>query len=507
MSTFGKNTSIVKRKLAEERTPNVISKTITFAHEADGFQNFIDFTNLKVPSSMFAKGFANPPQTVLPFLRLYRQNLQVYSTYKGDLKDYEDYIVVNNYKLALQSITTEPGEIFIIKLVLPNNVDVDSLLKSLSSPEETYNRAKYGVHEVFTKTSDQLNIITDVLSHVARKNRGDTFESVDGSTTEFITALTSGVSLAFIGGVLLPDGRVFCVPFDAGNAKIYDPVTNTQSTTALTKGVSYAFTGGVLLPDGRVFCVPRYASVGKIYDPVTNTQSTTALTSDVSDAFAGGVLLPDGRVFCVPRNASYGKIYDPVTNTQSTTALVGGLGAFWGGVLLPDGRVFCVPYDATVGKIYDPVTNTQSTTALTSGGFAGGVLLPDGRVFCVPNSASNAKIYDPVTNIQSITTLTATGTEAFYGGILLPDGRVFCVPYNASAGKIYNPITNTQSVTALTGGTQAFVGGVLLPDGRVFCVPFSATSGKILNGPWTRQAGNNYQFPKAIMLSAFLNKF
>jgi hypothetical protein len=63
----------------------------------------------------------------------------------------------------------------------------------------------------------------------------------------------------------------------------------------------------VLLPDGRVFCVPTNAANGKIYDPVTNTQSTTTLTGG-SGASIGGVLLPDGRVFCVPYNASNGKI-------------------------------------------------------------------------------------------------------------------------------------------------------------------------------------------------------
>jgi hypothetical protein len=56
-----------------------------------------------------------------------------------------------------------------------------------------------------------------------------------------------------------------------------------------------------------VFCVPTNASNGKIYDPVTNTQTTIALTGG-GVAFVGGVLLPDGRVFCVPYNASNAKI-------------------------------------------------------------------------------------------------------------------------------------------------------------------------------------------------------
>lgn len=157
--------------------------------------------------------------------------------------------------------------------------------------------------------------LTNVLKAVTTRNRAA--NDYPDITIEFTTALTGG-SFAFNGGVLLPDGRVFCIPRDASNGKIYDPMTDTQFTTALTSDTSYAFSGGVLLPDGRVFCVPYNAFGAKIYDPVTDTQFTTTLTGG-NFAFFGGVLLPDGRVFCVPTNASNGKILD------GTFATAGGL--------------------------------------------------------------------------------------------------------------------------------------------------------------------------------------
>ena len=115
---------------------------------------------------------------------------------------------------------------------------------------------------------------------------------------------------------------------------------------------SIAFFGGVLLPDGRVFCVPRNSTTARIYDPTTDTLTTPTGTYPGSGAFAGGVLLPDGRVFCVPYSSTTARIYDPVTDTLTTpTGTYPGSLAFYGGVLLPDGRVFCVPTSSTSARI------------------------------------------------------------------------------------------------------------------------------------------------------------
>ena len=88
-----------------------------------------------------------------------------------------------------------------------------------------------------------------------------------GALTDTLTT-TAGTypgGNAFFGGVLLPDGRVFCVPYNSATARIYDPTTDTITTPAGTYPGGGAFTGGVLLPDGRVFCVPRVSTTARIY--------------------------------------------------------------------------------------------------------------------------------------------------------------------------------------------------------------------------------------------------
>ena len=66
---------------------------------------------------------------------------------------------------------------------------------------------------------------------------------------------------------------------------------NTSSTPTGTYPGGQAFVGGVLLPDGRVFCVPSYSTTARIYDPATSTLTTPSGTYPGSGAFAGGVLL------------------------------------------------------------------------------------------------------------------------------------------------------------------------------------------------------------------------
>jgi len=89
----------------------------------------------------------------------------------------------------------------------------------------------------------------------------------------------------------------------------------------------------------------------------------------------------------------------------------------------------------------------------------------------------------------------------------LPDGRVFCVPRNSITARIYDPVTDTLTTPSGTyPGSDAFIGGVLLPDGRVFCVPNNSTTARILSGNFSRNI-NEFQYPKEILLSPFLNKF
>jgi hypothetical protein len=311
---------------------------------------------------------------------------------------------------------------------------------------------------------------------------------------------------AFNGGVLLQDGRVFCVPYNSTTARIYDPLTNTVTTPSGTYAGSAAFAGGVLLPDGRVYIIPSASTTARIYDPVTDTLTTPSGTF-VASNFIGGVLLQDGRVFIAPGSSATARIYNPYTDTLITA---GGsyLNAYNGAVLLPDGRVFLIPSISNTGRIYDPVNDTVTIPSgvnfSTPGtnNYAGGVLLSDGRVYCIPAlNTTLAIIYDPVTNTSFAPSGTYPGTTSFAGGVLLPDGRVFIVMNSATAARIYDPFTDKLITPPGTYSAQAYARGVLLLDGRVFLVPYSTTVGVIVS------TSNGIPIDPQIARSPFFNKY
>ena len=180
--------------------------------------------------------------------------------------------------------------------------------------------------------------------------------------------------LAFWGGLTVAADDYWFPPtpysyFESIRAVNYGTLTDTLTTPASTYPGGAAYAGGVLLRDGRVFCVPYGATTARIYDPATNTLTTPAGTYPGNNAYAGGVLLGDGRVFLVPYSATTARIYDPATDTLTTPAgTYPGSAAYIGGLLLRDGRVFCVPFIATTSRIYggalsSPLPNARVLSA------------------------------------------------------------------------------------------------------------------------------------------------
>lgn len=120
-------------------------------------------------------------------------------------------------------------------------------------------------------------------------------------------------SNAFNNAILLPDGRIYivCRGVASNNtSRIYDPVTDTLITpTGTFPSPSGQISGGILMPDGRILCIPGVTSTtARIYDPVTDTLITPAGTyAGINNGYAGCVILPDGRMFVTPGS----------TNTQA----------------------------------------------------------------------------------------------------------------------------------------------------------------------------------------------
>jgi hypothetical protein len=133
---------------------------------------------------------------------------------------------------------------------------------------------------------------------------------------------------SYYGGVLLPDERVFLVPYFSTTALLYNwrNDTSTVATGTYTGTASGAHIGGVLLPDGTVVAVPAFSTAMRRYDPRTDTlvNPDTATTFAGNNDYNNGTLLPDGRLFMFPRTVAnpviYGVRNTPAFDTNVTTS-------------------------------------------------------------------------------------------------------------------------------------------------------------------------------------------
>jgi len=142
-------------------------------------------------------------------------------------------------------------------------------------------------------------------------------------------------------------------------AYAFDPATNTFSTLGGTYLGSFATLGGVTLPDGRVFLVPFDSTSGRIYNESTNTTTATAAIWPGASLYGIGCLLPDGTVAAGSQtNTRAVAIWNPYNDSLSTIGPVAGGNLS----LASNGVALKIPTDATyalavdVGRSFSPHT-------------------------------------------------------------------------------------------------------------------------------------------------------
>ena len=84
-------------------------------------------------------------------------------------------------------------------------------------------------------------------------SQANTFNITSAWEEEIITVTTN----RYLGGTLLPDGRVFFPPYHAEYAAIYNPLDDSvqKITTVFSGGSTPAYNGAYLLPNGKIFLI------------------------------------------------------------------------------------------------------------------------------------------------------------------------------------------------------------------------------------------------------------
>lgn len=107
-------TSIVKRDLPTQIVPAVGFQKTQFAHKAASGDTGINLNSLTTPPEMSANGFTNPPSGSIAGMQIlvYRRNLRLWSSLRGEMTDYYQYYVSSNTQIVFLNFTAEEGEIF-----------------------------------------------------------------------------------------------------------------------------------------------------------------------------------------------------------------------------------------------------------------------------------------------------------------------------------------------------------------------------------------------------------
>ena len=75
---------------------------------------------------------------------------------------------------------------------------------------------------------------------------------------------------------------------------------NDVASTFGSLGGTNKCAGGVLAPNGKIYCIPSYDTSVLVIDPTTNTSSTFGSFS--TSGWSGGVLAPNGKIYGIPNN-------------------------------------------------------------------------------------------------------------------------------------------------------------------------------------------------------------
>lgn len=300
---------------------------------------------------------------------------------------------------------------------------------------------------------DVDNLYADNVDVNVLNSRGilNLFDNTFPQNTIDTTSISSlGAGEKWFGGVLAPNGKIYCVPFNSTSVLVLNPTDNTFYNIGSLSGSS-KWAGGILAPNGKIYCAPASSTSVLIIDPSNDTLDTTSITGlSGSLKWRGGVLAPNGKIYCIPYGATNVLIIDPLNNSVDTTSisgLSGGINKWNGGVLAPNGKIYCVPYSDDNILIIDPNNNTYNQVFVLNSllKYSGGALGPDGKIYCAPSNRPNVLIIDPNNNTYDdikIQGLTGTSTK-WNGAVLSQDGKIYILPYDASTVPIidvYSPI-------------------------------------------------------------------
>ena len=178
------------------------------------------------------------------------------------------------------------------------------------------------------------------------------------STAEVFGNLPSGDG-KWSGAVVAPDGKIYAVPLNYSKVLEIDPskVSSsiyypTLSTFGNAGTGNWKWSGGVLAPNGKIYCIPFSSRTVLEIDTTGKDSQGFPTLSTFGDLgsntykWSGGFLAPNGKIYGIPFNTSKVLEIDPDAKTARTFGQLSGYDKWRGGVLAVEGTAYGVPYNS-----------------------------------------------------------------------------------------------------------------------------------------------------------------
>lgn len=253
------------------------------------------------------------------------------------------------------------------------------------------------------------------------------------------------------------------------NLPISSQVNTFTTITGVTSGTD-KYWGGVLAPNGSIYCAPHQATTILKINTLNDTISTFGSFVG-SYKYGGGILAPNGKIYFIPCSATAVLVVDPSNDSSYTFGSIAGGSFYWlGGSLNKEGtKIYCTPHLTTsilVIDIENESTYTIPGLPATANKYSSSQLTPDGYIYCVPTHISNILKIDPSNDTFTTFGTASGGSDKYYSSILAPDGFIYGLPYAGTNDVLkINTSNDTISQISSSGGV---LGACLGVDGKIY---------------------------------------
>lgn len=295
---------------------------------------------------------------------------------------------------------------------------------------------------------------------------------MDTYDTTAVTSFTTNAN-GYWGTVLVPDGRLFMIPFNATQIGIIDTQTNAWTPAGATLAGTNKWAGGCIAGNGLIYCAPATSNDILVINPLLapsnpNFFTTIATGTTGTLKWRGAATSADGRFVIFNPNTSNDVMRLDTTNNSITFIPTGltGTEKFGTACLAPNGLIYHTPANMIAAGQAVGITNATAGTFTTFGTIPASSLISRGgvlyrnKIYCpVRSGTSQFYIVDTVAN-----TLTGVGaivslSNRYFGSTIGADEKIYCFPYNNDGGNlnlmIIDPVTDTASFRLLATGATS----------------------------------------------------